>query len=443
MVEDALAELESEGHEVAAALLVGGTEKLPSNGGTYGRFTVRTGEDPTSALDDALMELNPEAVFDLSDEPVLDYRRRHQLAAVALYRGVSYEGADFRFSPPPRPVLCTHPSVAIIGTGKRTGKTAIAGFTARALKARGKSPVVVAMGRGGPSAPEVMRGDSLSLEPSDLVELADSGKHAASDYIEDALLARVPTVGCRRCGGGLAGGVGMSNVAAGVRVANGLGGDILILEGSGAAVPPVHADATLLAVPASLPLEYLEGYMGPYRMLLADAVMVTMCEHPFGSPSQISAITSRIRAAWRPDGKPAEDRREVEIARSVFRPAPTRSVEGARVYVATTASEAVGVSIRSHLEGEHGCRVIGMTHRLSDRARLRQELKAIRKGSADLLLCEIKASGIDTATRWALDEGLDVVFMDNVPIGIDGDDPDELVGSLAEVAQERWKTSQG
>jgi cyclic 2,3-diphosphoglycerate synthetase len=442
VVEAALSQLESGGHEIAAAVLVGGTEKLPAGGAAYGRFRVRTGGDPRSALDEAITELRPDAVFDLSDEPVLDYRRRHELAGIALYRRVPYEGADFRFWPPPRPPLSAHPGMAVIGTGKRTGKTAVAGFAARRLKAAGKRPVVVAMGRGGPPEPEVLRGDEVELEPADLVALADSGKHAASDYIEDALLARVPTVGCRRCGGGLAGGVGISNVEAGVRVANSLGGDILILEGSGAAIPPVHADATLLVAPASIPLEYVAGYMGPYRMLLADAVLVTMCEHPFVSSSQISAITSRIRAAWRPAGRPAEDRREIRVARSVFRPTPTRSVEGARAFVATTASESGRESIRSHLEGEHGCRVIGITNRLSDRPQLLRELKAIRKGSADLLLCEIKAAGIDTATRWALNEGLDVVFMDNVPFGIDGDDPGELVDSVAELAQKRWEKNE-
>ena len=427
---------------MAAAILVGGTEKIPETGGTYGRFKVRVGEDARELLDEAIADFDPEAVFDLSDEPVLDYRRRHELAAIALYRGLPYEGADFRFTPPSRARLCAHPSIAVIGTGKRTGKTAIAGFTARLLKADGARPVVVAMGRGGPAEPEIMHGEQVSLDAEQLVKLADSGMHAASDYIEDALLARVPTVGCRRCGGGLVGQVGTSNLPAGVEVANRLGGDTLVLEGSGAAIPPVHADSTVLVMPSYIPLEYVSGYMGPYRMLLADAVLVTMCEDPFGSASQISSVTSRIHSLWRPVRRNREQRREIPIARCVFRPSPTRSVDGANVYVATTAVEDAAHSIRSHLEGEHGCRVVGITHRLSDRAQLLRQLRDIEHGSVDLLLCEVKAAGVDTAARWALDEGLDVVFMDNVPVGINGDDPGKVIGSAAELARMRWKQDQ-
>ena len=413
---------------MVAALLVGGREKLPAEGvDAYGDVQVVLDEDPRAALDEFLRETDVDAVVDLSDEPVLDYRRRHVLAGVSLWHGVTYRGADFEFSPPPRPRLAAKPSLALIGTGKRTGKTAVAGFTARALSERGRRPVIVAMGRGGPPKPEVLRGDELELEPSDLLAMADSGKHAASDYVEDALLGRVPTVGCRRCGGGLAGGVQISNVAAGVELANDLPGDLLLLEGSGSSIPPCHADATVLVVPASIREEYLAGYMGPYRLLLADFVVVTMCEEPFGSPSQVSRTTSLIRDAWSPGAK-----HEIELVRTVFRPAPTRSVQGAEVVVATTAPEAAGASIKRHLEGEHGCRVAGISHSLSDRGKLKQELKDA--GRADVLLCEIKAAGIDVATREALSSGMDVVYMDNVPVPVDDGDLEAMLCKAADLA---------
>jgi cyclic 2,3-diphosphoglycerate synthase len=439
VVESALRDLADAGHDVAAAVLIGGVEKLPPGGvSAYGGVPVKVGGAATDLLDQAIAELQPDAVLDLSDEPVLDYRRRHELAAIALYRGVAYEGADFNFAPPPRPRLAKIPSLAIIGTGKRTGKTAVSGYTARRLKDLGHKPVVVAMGRGGPSEPEVLRGDEVTLKPKDLLALADAGRHAASDYVEDALLARVPTVGCRRCGGGLAGGVAISNVPAGVDVANSLGGDLMILEGSGSAIPPVHSDVTGLVMPASIPDEYLRGYMGPYRLLLADFVLVTMCESPFGSPSQISAVSSRIHKAWRTAERRRESDREIRIVRTVFRPNPTRPVEGAAAFVATTAVAAAGDSITRHLETDHGCRVIGISHSLSDRARLEEELGAIKRGSIDVLLCEIKAAGIDTATRWALENGVDVVYMDNLPVGIEGDDPDGVLEWAGRLAQQRY-----
>ena len=43
--------------------------------------------------------------------------------------------------------------LAVIGTGKRTGKTAVAGHWAALLRERGADPVMVCMGRGGPAEP--------------------------------------------------------------------------------------------------------------------------------------------------------------------------------------------------------------------------------------------------------------------------------------------------
>lgn len=437
VVAAALRAVSASGGEVAGAVLAGGTEKLAANETPdYGGTEVAVGDDTAAVLDDAIARWRPDAVLDLSDEPVLDYRKRHLLASVALFRGVAYEGAGFRFEPPPRPRLCGHPSLAVIGTGKRTGKTAVAGFAARRLTAGGRKPVIVAMGRGGPPDPEVLRGDELELQPADLLALADEGAHAASDYVEDALLGRVPTVGCRRCGGGLAGAVAHSNVAAGIAAANELGGDFLILEGSGAAVPPAHADATCLIVPAHVDPEHLTGYMGPYRLLLADCVVVTMCEDPFGTSPEVSDIVRVIRAAWR-ERMISDGREEIRVVRTVFRPTPVRSVEGARAVVATTAPTAVGDSIRRHLESQQGCKVIGMTHSLSDRAALSDELEA-GIGGADVLLCEIKAAGVDVATRRALEAGVDVVYMDNVPVAVEDDDIDAMFDWVADAATRRF-----
>ena len=439
VTEAAIEEVRAGEDEVVGAVLVGGKEKLPKGGlEEIAGLEVIEHEDPRAALAKGIKELDPEGVLDLSDEPVLDYRRRHELASVALAMGVPYKGADFEFRPPPRPVLATKPTLEVIGTGKRTGKTAIAGFAARALTEAGRRPIVVAMGRGGPPEPQVLHGDEVELEAADLLKLADEGGHAASDYIEDALLGRVTTVGCRRCGGGLAGAVGSSNVAAGVEVANSLEGDFIIMEGSGSALPPVHVDASLLVLPASIPEEYLAGYFGPYRMLLSDVALVTMCEEPFGSPSRISEITSRIRAAFRSVGREDEALGEIRVVRTVFRPAPTRSVEGLRVFVATTAPEAAGEAIKRHLEDECGCEVAGMSHSLSDRGKLEEELGAVR-GDVDTFLCEVKAAAVDVFTRWAVDQDKDVVYMDNVPVGIDEDDPKEAVRWTAQRAMERFE----
>ncbi|MBM3678986.1 MAG: 2,3-diphosphoglycerate synthetase, partial [Actinobacteria bacterium] len=199
VVRDALGALD---HEVVAAVMAGGTEKL------------RGGEDygvPLETdLEAAIGAHAPELVVDLSDEPVLDPVRRLRLVARSLVAGVPYAGPGFRFDPPTREPY-ELPSVAVIGTGKRMGKTAVTGALARRASQTSRV-VVVAMGRGGPPAPEVIE-ERPTI--SSLLALSRTGRHAASDHLETALIAGIPTVGCRRCGGGLAGEVGTSTVLEG------------------------------------------------------------------------------------------------------------------------------------------------------------------------------------------------------------------------------------
>jgi predicted GTPase len=49
-----------------------------------------------------------------------------------------------------------------------------------------------------------------------------------------------------------------------------------------------------------------------------------------------------------------------------------------------------------------------------------------------------KAAGIDVASRRALEEGLDVVFLDNVPIGVEDDDPVTTAIRAADLAEARF-----
>ena len=192
------------GHDVVGAVFVGGIEKIePGSLPELGVPTLAAGDDRAAGLRDAIETWHPELVLDLSDEPVLGYRERMALAAVALTMGVPYAGADFRLDPPAEAPPPPVPTLAVIGTGKRTGKTAISGEVARLAARRGLDPVVVAMGRGGPPEPQVAEAGSIHLER--LVELVRAGEHAASDYLEDALTTGVTTIGARRAGGGLAG----------------------------------------------------------------------------------------------------------------------------------------------------------------------------------------------------------------------------------------------
>ena len=152
----------------------------------------------------------------------------------------------------------------MIGTGKRVGKTAVTGHVARVMLARDRRVVVVAMGRGGPAEPELVE---VRPTVADLLALSRGGRHAASDHLETAALTGLPTVGCRRCGGGLAGAVGISNVLAGARLAEELDPDLIVLDGSGAAIPPIAADRRILVVGAHQDHAVATGYLNPYRAL--------------------------------------------------------------------------------------------------------------------------------------------------------------------------------
>jgi cyclic 2,3-diphosphoglycerate synthetase len=118
------------------------------------------------------------------------------------------------------------------------------------------------------------------------------------------------------------------------------------------------------------------------------------------------------------------------MALIAFRPAPSGDVREKKVYFTTTAPSPVGPSLVASLEEHQGCTVVGVSHRLADRAGLAEDLDAAP--SYDVLLTELKAAAIDVAAERALERGAEVVFSDNraETIGGDGELPDLLLDSL-------------
>jgi len=428
VVAGALAALSAE-HEVAAAVFAGGTEKVGTAGadGSYGVAVVH-GASAEAALRSAIARYLPDAVVDLSDEPVVSSEDRFRLASIALSLGVEYRGADFRFVPPSSALVMCTPALAIVGTGKRVGKTAVSAHVARTLTAAGMQVAVLAMGRGGPERPELIRGDQVALTTADLLALARTGVHAASDNYEDAVMARVATVGCRRCGGGMAGSVFFSNVPEGARLADGLGMDLVVLEGSGAAVPPVASDASLLVVGAAQGPAYVTGYFGPLRVAGADVVIVAGAEEPLVSASQVASVVAAVQAL----------RPGIPVLPVTFRPRPIEPVHGARVFFATTAPAALLPSLIDHLQDVHGCTVTAATTHLSDRAKLRADL-AEAAGGYDTIVTELKAAAVDVVAEAGDAAGVRVVLADNVPTATGDVELEPHLRDLAALAAERRK----
>jgi cyclic 2,3-diphosphoglycerate synthetase len=387
VVRDALDRLASE-HEIVAVLFVGGEEKVPASVldeplAHYGRDVVTGGELP---------DVGADAVFDLSGEPVMTTERRLALAAVALGRGLEYHAPGLRLTPPPVERIETSvPIVAVIGTGKRTGKTAVAGHLASLLRERGVEPVVVSMGRGGPPEPQLVpAGEPLDTER--LVEIARGGAHAASDYLEDAALTGAATVGTRRCGEGPAGEVYDSNVSEGVRLALSLEPGAVILEGSGASLPPVAADRTVCVTRGTR-----EELSGLGRLRLARSELVIALADP-----ELEVPHARV-------------------IRCDLEPEPARPIPpGERVAVFTTAlppaAEQVGAAL-----GQKGIEVALLSPNLARREALARDLDEAERRHCTVYLTELKAAAVDTVAERAELAGLPLVLLRNRVVPLAGE----------------------
>ena len=402
---------ESIGLEGVAAAFLGGTEKL-KEGTDYGVPLVKA-EDPVAAVEKALEEHDEvEVVVDLSDEPVVGYKERMRIASLVLAAGASYKGSDFELSPPDYHAVSTKPSLAVIGTGKRVGKTAVSGYLARLLSANGFAPGVVSMGRGGPSEPEVIKGHEMEVGSSYLLDALARGAHAASDYYETAALSRVFTVGCRRCGGGLAGAPFVSNVLEGARLANGLDTRLTVFDGSGAAVPPVAVGGRVLVAGAHQDPEYVTGYLGAYRILMSDLLLLTMSEEPMAGKEKVRSTAEAARRI----------RPNLQVIPAVFRPRPVGEVRGLKVGYVSTAPRSVLKVLCQHLEERYGCEVVAASGSLSDRKGLARDLEYMRSLDVEAYLTEIKAAAVDVVTRRGTEEEKPVFYCDNDPVAVEGCD---------------------
>jgi cyclic 2,3-diphosphoglycerate synthetase len=209
-----------------------------------------------------------------------------------------------------------------------------------------------------------------------LLELSRSGQHAASDYLETAALTGVVTIGCRRAGGGLAGAVTASNVLEGAALAAEREPDLVVFDGSGAAIPPVEVDARILVSGRG---HDPTGYLNAYRVLVSDLVVLV------GGG----------------DAEPIRRLKDVPVVQAELCLRPVAPLVGRRVAVFTT-----GAAPTDHLDGE----VVSVSRNLADRARLREDLE---RTDAEVYLVEIKAAAIDVVAEAAAESGVDVVFADN------------------------------
>ena len=170
-------------------------------------------------------------------------------------------------------------------------------------------------------------------------------------------------------------------------------------------------------VPADAEIELVTGYLGAYRLLLSDLVVVTMAETSLADSGAVASLERAVRGLV--SGGPNHQQQLPRFVHTVFRPTPLAPISGRRVFYVTTApAPALGLLVR-HLEHEHGGKVVGCSNHLAHRPQLAADLEAV--GDADVLVVELKAAAIDLAAGVALERGMEVVFCDNRVVSVGGD----------------------
>jgi cyclic 2,3-diphosphoglycerate synthetase len=169
--------------------------------------------------------------------------------------------------------------------------------------------------------------------------------------------------------------VASSNVGDGAAVALERNPEVVVFDGSGAAIPPVAVDARVLVTRGRA----VEEGLNPYRVLVSDLVVLL----GDGDEDAIRAI------------------KDVPVVRAELRLQPAAPLAGRRVAVFTT-----GPAPTDHLDGE----VVFVSRALANRPRLREELAGV---DADVFLVELKAAAIDVVAEAALERGAAVVLADN------------------------------
>ena len=82
--------------------------------------------------------------------------------------------------------------------------------------------------------------------------------------------------------------------------------------------------------------------------------------------------------------------------------------------------------------------MVASSPHLADRALLRADLAAAA-GTFDTLVTELKAAAIGVVALAGEEIGVPVVLADNVPVRVGGDDLEETIAAIADLAIERGR----
>jgi cyclic 2,3-diphosphoglycerate synthetase len=191
-------------------------------------------------------------------------------------------------------------------------------------------------------------------------------------------------------GGGLAGAPFESNVLEGAALAAQLDPELLVFDGSGAALPPVAADARILVTNGG---HDARAGLNAYRVLVSGLVVDTggADREVIRSISDIPIVAAELRL------RPAEPLRGRRTAVFTTGPAPTDGLDAEIVHV---------------------------SRNLARRDALREELERV---DAEVFLVELKAAAVDVVAEAGLARGIEVVLAANDVVS---DELDERVLAL-------------
>ena len=200
----------------------------------------------------------------------------------------------------------------------------------------------------------------------------------------------------------------MTNIKEGISVAEKLNPDLIIVEGSGASVPDVEADATICVIGAGQSWEGIIGYLGIYRLLSADLIIITMCEEPLADRNKVIFLENEIKKI----------NSKAKIIKTVFRPQPLSDIVGKKIFIAMTANKIIEPIIKNYVESNFNCNVKQMSFSLSNREKLKKDLEKNR--DYDTILTELKAASVDVLTDYAFKHKKEIIYMNNTPIILGG-----------------------
>ncbi len=160
----------------------------------------------------------------------------------------------------------------------------------------------------------------------------------------------------------------------GAEVAAARSPDLVVFDGSGAAIPPIAVDRRILVAGA----QDVRAGLNVYRVLVSDLVVVTS-----GDADAVRVLTG------------------VPVLPAELRLEPAEPLAGRRTAVFTTGPAPTG-----HLDAD----VVFVSRNLSDRESLRRDLERV---DAEVYLAELKAAAIDVVAETALERGAAFVLARN------------------------------